>query len=119
MKKRQKNLTKPAKLPVLILFVICFLFVGLLQSEKVIPIYEQLGQIAVFLMCFYLFIIFFEYVSRLLAKIGETKKEQLIEDITDEQTVIEEKHKFKKFTGLFKTKKKSEIRRNRFSVVIT
>lgn len=108
MKKRQKNSTKPAKLPLLILFVICFLFIGLLQSEKVIPIYEQLGQISVFLMCFYLCVIFFEYVSRLLAKIGETKKEQPIEDITDEQTVIEEKRKFKKITGLLKTKKKSE-----------
>ena len=95
-------------MPLLILFIICFLFIGLLQSEKVIPIYEQIGQMAIFLMCFYLFIIFFEFVSRLLMKIGETKKEETIEDVTSEQTVIEEKRKFQKITGLFKGKKKSE-----------
>ncbi|MBQ6935736.1 MAG: hypothetical protein IJN49_04220, partial [Clostridia bacterium] len=108
MKKRQKNLTKPAKLPLLILFIICFLFIGLLQSERVVPIYEQLGQMAVFLMCFYLFIIFFDFVSVLLNKVSESKKEDNNEEITDGQTVIEEKKKLKKFTDLLKLKKKNE-----------
>ena len=109
LKKRQKNLTKVAKLPVFILFTICFIFIGLLQSEKTVPIYEQLGQMSLFLMCIYFFIIFFEFISRQLNKIGKINNEEQSVEITEEQAPLqEEKSKFKKAFSKLSSRKKQK-----------
>ena len=118
MKKRKtKDLTKVAKLPLLILFGIIFLFIGVLQTEQYVPAFEQLGELTICFLGFYSAIVIFDFINRLVNKIFDKKLNVNVEvteaiNATDETTEADlqeskkENKLKKKFSKLSKKKEK-------------
>ena len=73
-KRKQKDLNKVPKLPILILFVVELLFIGVLQTSKPVPIYEQLGELTICFWAIYIVILFFNFINKMVNKIPETKE---------------------------------------------
>ena len=57
---KQKDLNKVPKLPILILFVVELLFIGVLQTSHPVPIYEQLGELTICFWAIYIVILFYK-----------------------------------------------------------
>ena len=73
-KRKQKDLNRVPKLPILILFVVELLFIGVLQTSKPVPIYEQLGELTICFWANYIVILFFNFINKMVNKIPETKE---------------------------------------------
>lgn len=73
-KRKQKDLNRVPKLPILILFVVELLFIGVLQTSKPVPIYEQLGELTICFWAIYIVILFFNFINKMVNKIPETKE---------------------------------------------
>lgn len=73
-KRKQKDLNKVPKLPILILFVVELLFIGVLQTSKPVPIYEQLGELTICFWAIYIVILVFNFINKMVNKIPETKE---------------------------------------------
>ena len=73
-KKKRKDLNKVPKLPFLALFVIEVLLIGVLQTNQYVPVYEQLGEMTICFWAFYLAIIVFDFINRMVNKIPERKE---------------------------------------------
>ncbi len=73
-KRKQKDLNKVPKLPILILFVVELLFIGVLQTSQPVPIYEQLGELTICFWAFYIVIFVFNFINKMVNKIPETKE---------------------------------------------
>ena len=72
-KRKTKDLTKVRKLPLLILFGIIFLLIGVLQTQQYVPAFEQLGELTICFFGFYAVIIFFNFVNKCINKIFDKK----------------------------------------------
>ena len=73
-KRKRKESNKIPKLPFLMLFFIELLLIGVLQNSKPVPVYEQLGELTICFWAFYLIILVFDFISRMINKIPETKE---------------------------------------------
>ena len=73
-KRKQKDLNRVPKLPILILFVVELLFIGVLQTSKPVPIYEQLGELTICFWAIYIVILVFNFINKMVNKIPETKE---------------------------------------------
>ena len=73
-KRKRKESNKIPKLPFLMLFIIELLLIGVLQNSKPVPVYEQLGELTICFWAFYLIILVFDFISRMINKIPETKE---------------------------------------------
>ena len=73
-KRKQKDLNRVPKLPILILFVVELLFIGVLQTSKPVPIYEQLGELTICFWAIYIVILVFNLINKMVNKIPETKE---------------------------------------------
>ena len=73
-KRKRKESNKVPKLPFLILFVIVLLLIGVLQTKQYVPVYEQLGELAICFWAFYIIIILFDFINKLVHKIPEHKE---------------------------------------------
>lgn len=73
-KRKQKDLNKVPKLPILILFVVELLFIGVLQTSQPVPIYEQLGELTICFWAIYIVIFVFNFINKMVNKIPETKE---------------------------------------------
>ena len=116
MKKRKiKDLTKPPKLPLVILFAIIFLFIGVLQTTQYVPAYEQLGELTICFFGIYGFILLFDFIKRIMDKIVDKRIKKLeaveSEEISEDGASDKEKKKLfnKAFSKLSKSKEKESI----------
>ena len=73
-KRKRKESNKIPKLPFLMLFIIELLLIGVLQNSKPVPVYEQLGELTICFWAFYFVILLFDFISRMVNKIPETKE---------------------------------------------
>lgn len=73
-KRKRKELNSVPKLPVVILFVVVLLLIGVLQTNQYVPVYEQLGELIICFWAFYLVIIVFNFLNKLVNKIPERKE---------------------------------------------
>ena len=73
-KRKQKDLNRVPKLPILILFVVELLFIGVLQTSKPVPIYEQLGELTICFWAIYIVVLVFNFINKMVNKIPETKE---------------------------------------------
>ncbi len=73
-KRKRKETNKVPKLPILILFVVELLFIGVLQTSQPVPIYEQLGELTICFWAFYIVIFVFNFINKMVNKIPETKE---------------------------------------------
>ncbi len=73
-KRKQKDLNRVPKLPILILFVVELLFIGVLQTSQPVPIYEQLGELTICFWAIYIVIMVFNFINKMVNKIPEAKE---------------------------------------------
>lgn len=73
-KRKRKELNTVPKFPVVILFVVVLLLIGVLQTNQYVPVYEQLGELIICFWAFYLVIIVFNFLNKLVNKISVRKE---------------------------------------------
>lgn len=73
-KRKRKDSNKVPKLPFWALFIIEVLLIGVLQTNQYVPVYEQLGELTICLWAFYLAILLFDFINRMVNKIPERKE---------------------------------------------
>ena len=75
-KRKRKEIFKAPKLPFFMLFVIVLLLIGVLQTNQYVPVYEQFGELAICFWAFYLIILIFDFIGRMINKISEEKEKK-------------------------------------------
>ena len=73
-KRKLKKSNKAPKLPFFILFVIVLLLIGVLQTNQYVPVYQQLGELAICFWAIYIMILLFDFINKMVHKIPEQKE---------------------------------------------
>lgn len=73
-KRKLKKSNKAPKLPFFILFVIVLLLIGVLQTNQYVPVYQQLGELAICFWAIYIIILLFDFINKMVHKIPEQKE---------------------------------------------
>ncbi len=98
-KRKTKDFNKAPKLPLLILFIVIFLLIGVLQTNQYVPAFEQLGELTICFFGIYGFIVLFDFIKRISDKIIDKKikklEEPIIESAFDNEALKTEKKTFK------------------------